>query len=257
MTTIQSLDDKWLCRMVAISLTLHLTGLLFFGRVDLFRQGTAASAPVYVDLLSLPVTAPHPGSPVVSENKQGRAVSHVVMPSPDKVSHVASSSLHKVMPTDKPSVRPEAADEDSGKEYDDRIKELELARHHNDMLENIRRQVESKKRDTGPPGGMSVGNGSQKGSDYSSFIQSRLRDAFQLTIGAQGGKPIVVVRIIITAYGGLKSSTIEKYSGDKLFETAVLQAIQLARKNFTPPPDGKEYNHVFVFRPDEISLHIK
>ena len=253
MTTVASFSDKWMSGMMVISLTLHLTVVLIAGRVNMFQQVTTLPAPVYVDLVTTPVAAPQQAPSAVSENKQEATARHVVMTPPVKASPTAISPPRKEIPTVKPSEKPATVDEESEKDYAERIKELELTRHHNDMLESIRRQVDSKKRETVPPGGMPEGTGSHKGSDYSSFIQSRLRDAFQLTIGSQGGTPMVVVRIIITAHGGLKSSTIEKFSGDKLFDSAVMQAVQLARKSFTPPPDGKEFNHVFVFKPDGIN----
>ena len=62
----------------------------------------------------------------------------------------------------------------------------------------------------------------------------------------------MAVRLILDGKGALTSYKIEKSSGDQIFEDAVYRAVQLARKNFPPPPGGKEFSFGFIFRPEGV-----
>jgi colicin import membrane protein len=99
---------------------------------------------------------------------------------------------------------------------------------------------------------MPGGTGTEAGSDYASYIQSRLRDAFKMTIAHQSRKPEVVVQMFISRYGKLSSYRILRSSGDKVFEDAVARAIRIAAENFPPPPNRKEFQQGFIFRPEGL-----
>ena len=45
----------------------------------------------------------------------------------------------------------------------------------------------------------------------------------------------------------------ERSSRDPLFNDAVMRAIEKAKGSFPPPPDGKEFEKLFVFSPDEVT----
>ena len=99
---------------------------------------------------------------------------------------------------------------------------------------------------------MPGGTGTQAGSDYAAYLQSRLKESFSLTIAWQAKKPLVAIRLTIDGKGALTSYKIEKSSGDVIFEDAVSRAVQLAKKHFPPPPGGQELSYGFVFRPEGV-----
>lgn len=99
---------------------------------------------------------------------------------------------------------------------------------------------------------MPGGTGTEAGSDYPSYIQSRLTDAFRTTIAFQSKNPLVVVRITIGRNGRITQLRTEKSSGDKVFEDAVARAIAKAEQSFPPPPSREEFEYGFVFRPQGV-----
>jgi colicin import membrane protein len=105
--------------------------------------------------------------------------------------------------------------------------------------------------------GMPGGSGTEAGSDYMAYIQSRLKDAFQTTISYSSKSPEMTVRIFIDTDGKLSRKKAERSSGDRAFEISVLRAIDLASDKFTPPPGRKIFEGVFVFRPEGISPNRK
>lgn len=122
-------------------------------------------------------------------------------------------------------------------------------------VERLRRKVASGSGSGSGSGrsGMPGGKGQEAGSDYVAYIQSRLKDAFRITISYSSRSPEVVVRITIDSSGRLSRKKIEHSSGDHTFELAVLRAIDMASEKFTSPPDNRLFEGVFVFRPQGIS----
>jgi len=100
--------------------------------------------------------------------------------------------------------------------------------------------------------GMPGAGGKEAGSDYLAYIQSRLKDAFQKTISHSSQNPEMAVRIFIDTDGKLSRKKAERSSGDRAFEISVLRAIDLASEHFTPPPNRKVFEGVFVFRRESI-----
>ena len=241
--------------MLALSLVCHVVLFFWAGRLELYPGDLPVAQPIYVELLNLPVEAPQAGSP--SGSTRG-------VPSPVKAPTTAPlppppRREMKLPATRKASNKPvplpqKAARQESAREYEARLEALEQrddARRQEVALADIRKRIASRSRENAPAG-MPGGSGSQAGSDYAAFIQSRLKDSFQQTIAWQSKKPLMVVRLQIDARGGLISYKVEKSSGDVVFEEAVYRAVQLAKKNFVPPPGGKEFGYGFVFKPEGV-----
>ena len=95
--------------------------------------------------------------------------------------------------------------------------------------------------------------GQEAGSDYTAYIQSRLKDAFQKTISYSSQNPEMAVRIFIDTDGKLSRKKAERSSGDRAFEISVFRAIDVASEKFTPPPSRKVFEGVFVFKREGIS----
>lgn len=113
-------------------------------------------------------------------------------------------------------------------------------------LESLRQRV------AGGKPGMPNASGNQAGSDYTAFIHSRLKDAFQRTISYQSKAPFVVVRLTIGPDGKIVKTRIEKSSGDRVFENSVQTAITFAEQKFVPPPGRTTYEGAFVFKPQGV-----
>ena len=96
--------------------------------------------------------------------------------------------------------------------------------------------------------------GTEAGSDYGSYIQSRLKDAFALTIASSSRNPMVVARLTIDRNGKVIGFRIERSSGDKVFEDSVARAVDRASANFPPPPGSKEFQQGFVFKPEGVGI---
>jgi colicin import membrane protein len=116
------------------------------------------------------------------------------------------------------------------------------ARHEAEALERLRRKV------TAGQAGVPAGRGTESGSDYTSYLHSRLVEAFKTTITSQSKDPEVAIRLIIDGKGRVVASRIERSSGDKLFDDAALRAIAKAARQLKPPPGGSSFEHGFVFR---------
>jgi colicin import membrane protein len=232
--------------MLCSSTIFHLLAFLFllnFHFTTRFKE-----APVYyVDLLDLPVAHPQAGTAT------GRESSPV--PAPEAEPHhemtLPVKPSGRVLPN-KPSATPKkpADTVESSRDFEKRMTQLEQAaeaRHMADALKSLQNKSRSGGQ-TGIPGG----TGNEAGSDYASYIQSRLKDAFKATIAYQSTRPEVVMRLVIGRSGRIVRVSMERSSGDKLFEDSVNRAIIKAEKNFPPPPGGQEYSTGFVFRPQGV-----
>ena len=241
--------------MLALSLALHL--VFFFGatKLELFRNDLRAEQAIYVDVVNLPVASPQAGSPAGSVKgapAAGHAPAAVMPPPPAPRAMKAPAAKAAPSKSAKPSPRTESGE--TASEYEARLAALERnaeARRQEAALAAIRNRVGA--RNTGAaPAGMPGGTGTQAGSDYAAYLQSRLRDSFELTIAWQTKKPLVAVRLTVDARGNLLSYKIEKSTGDVLFEESVYKAVQLAKKNFPPPPGGREFSYGFIFKPEGV-----
>ena len=247
--------------MLAFSLALHLVFFFWASRLELFRSEFPQTAQaIYVDVVTLPVASPQAGSPAGAVKGAPAAAgppAPVLAPPPaprEMKLPTAKTVPAKTAPvkTAKAPVKKDAAE--SPREYEARLAALEQAaeaRRQEATLAAIRNRAGAGKAGAAPAG-MPGGTGSQAGSDYAAYLQSRLRDSFALTIARQTRKPLVAVRLTVDARGALLSYKIEMSTGDVLFEDAVVRAIQLAKKNFPSPPGGREFSYGFVFKPEGV-----
>jgi colicin import membrane protein len=241
--------DPGLGGMFAFSLLLHLS---LFGIVyqlnNFLRPYHREAQTYYVDLVNLPVANPQSGTP--STSKKSSSPSPVParqeMKLPANVqkkagSPAASPTAKKVLKEIKPA--------ETGKEFAERLAHLEKKveeKHEESAIESIREKAASGR--TGIPGG----RGKEAGSDYASYVQSRLKDAFSSTIATQSKNPEVVVRLRINRFGKIVGYRTERSSRDTLFEASVARAISIAGENLPPPPGGEVFEHGYIFRPEGV-----
>jgi colicin import membrane protein len=101
--------------------------------------------------------------------------------------------------------------------------------------------------------GMPAGSGSETGSDYTAYVQSRLKDALNQTNDYDSNNPMVYVHLYIGTDGKVIRQKLEQSTGDKRFELAVQRAIDKAGDKLVPPPNHKVFEGRFRFRPKEVS----
>ena len=241
--------------MLALSLAFHLVFFFLAGKLELLSNDLPlAEQAIYVDVLTMPVEAPQAGSPsgtakVATEAGKPAAPAPLPPPAPEMKLPKAPKTTGKPQPPPRKTDRHETSHE-----YEARLAALERtaeSRRQDAALAEIQNRIAARNGGKAPAG-MPGGTGNQAGSDYSAYLQSRLKDSFALTIAWQTKKPLVVVRLTVDTKGVLTSYKIEKSTGDTLFEDAVYRAVQLARKNFPPPPGGKEFSYGFVFKPEGV-----
>ncbi len=233
--------------MVAVSLLFHVTMFILLTRAHFLPSLKLPEAPVYyVDVVNLPVASPRAGSPAVAPSPTSPAppfrTASREMTLPAKPSPVATPT--KVVPRKSTS--------ETAKEFEEQLAKIEReaeARHEAAAIDALRKRASGK---GGAPVGMPGASGKEAGSDYGSYIQSRLTDAFKTTIASQSKNPEVVVRLTIDRAGRVIRTRLERSSGDKLFEDSVMRAIAKAEQNFPPPPRGGEFEQGFIFKPQGV-----
>lgn len=235
----------------AISTVLHLAVFLLLalsGR--LFPPAATIQDTYYVDVVTLPVADPHYGTSVQTEQQSEPAA-----PPPTPAAPLMQPKTAMPAPAvpAKPTPHTVPVAESSDTALAERMAQLEQsmeARREAAVLERLRIKV---KTPASGRAGMPNARGSQSGSDYTAYIQSRLKDAFRETISYSSSNPEMVVRLYIDGNGRLTRRASERSSNDKAFELAVQRAIDLASEKFPPPPDKKVFEGVFVFKPQGIS----
>ncbi|WP_223906916.1 energy transducer TonB [Geobacter sp. AOG1] len=236
---------------MTFSFVMHLALFFVITYSGLILAPHLQEAPVYyVDMVNLPVAHPQAGSPTVAGSQTGAVPQP---PAPPQTMHLPAKTTPKTVagaPATKPSVK--GTPEETGREFEERLKQLERtteARHQAAALEALK----SKAAGTGKgQAGMPTGTGKEAGSDYASYIHSRLQDTFRTTIAYQSKNPVVVVRLTIGRNGRLLRYRIERSSGDRIFEASVIDTITKAEKSFPPPPGGTEFEQGFLFKPQGI-----
>lgn len=227
-----------------VSAVIHLAVFLLLAFYGSHRSPLKIEETYYVDVVNLPVAAPQAGSPSQkgSDAQQAPAPPHppatpMALPTPPKADQAAT---------------PGKAGE-SAAEFAERMARLERAaeaRQEEAVLARLREKVKSQ---GSGRAGMPGGTGKEAGSDYMAYVQSRLRDAFQMTIQHSTQHPEMSVRIFIDSDGKLARKKAERSSGDRAFEISVFRAIDAASEKFTPPPARKMFEGVFVFKREGIS----
>jgi colicin import membrane protein len=142
---------------------------------------------------------------------------------------------------------------ESASEFAERMAKLERAAEARQQEAALARLQEKVRNQGSGRAGMPGGTGKEAGSDYLAYIQSRLKDAFQMTITHTSQKPEMTVRLFIDSDGKLARKKAERSSGDRAFEISVFRAIDAASEKFPPPPGRKVFEGVFVFRREGIS----
>lgn len=234
-----------------ISTVIHLAVfllLLWWGQ--LFPSTNPVEETYYVDVVNLPVANPRAGSPT---QKGSGTEAPPPPPAPETPLSMPSP------PQPAPKVRTgkaektENADTASDKAFAERMAKLEnkaASQQEAATLERLRAKLKA----TGSGrSGMPTGSGSEAGSDYTAYVQSRLKDAFYQTITYSSKNPVVAVRLYIDTDGKVIRQKIEKSSGDRTFELAVLRAIEKAGDKLVPPPNHKVFEGAFLFKPQGIS----
>lgn len=231
---------SFLCHLAVFAL------ILWFNQDAVF---TPSEEPVtYVDLATLPVAAPQAGTPAPAESSPAPPAA------PAPVPHAAMAlppSKPKTQPPVKGKTAPEKPSAEEGKEFSERMKALQR--------KSEERQLEAavsglKNRGGNKTVGMPGAKGNQAGSDYGSYLQSRLKDAFRDVIAFQSGTPQALVRIKVGPDGRITDYRVEKRSGDPVFDDAVSRAVTLAGRTLKPPPNGQSFERVFRFKPEGVAL---
>lgn len=248
MTALQATSERGFGASLAASAVIHLLVFLalfwwnWLAPASLVKQET-----YYVDIVNLPVAAPRAGTP--AQNTEAP-----LPPAPEQ--QMALPAPKKPEPAGKPQKNQKSAAKAKpvaeAESFAERMARLEgkvESREGEAKLEQLRRKVAANSGKPGMPGA----KGTEEGSDYAAYIQSRLKDAFRSTIFYTSKNPEVVIRVFIDSDGKLSRRKTERTSGDRAFELSAQRAIELASQKFPPPPDRKVYEGVFVFRPQGIS----
>lgn len=241
--------DPGIGRTLAFSMLLHVAvyGIIF--RFGHFNSYQPVAQTYYVDIVNLPVANPQSGTPSrpekTPESLPSASRQEMAMPVQQK-----EKAEKTVAPAPVKTPKKVATSKESDEDFSKRLSKIENrveSRHESSAIDAIRKRVSTFTR-AGIPGG----SGTEAGSDYAGYIQSRLRDAFKGTIAYQSGNPEVVVRLRISRYGKIIGYSIEKSSHDKVFEAAVNRAIAIAGEKFPPPPDNRDFDHGYIFRPEGV-----
>uniref|UniRef100_A0A831UED5 Cell envelope integrity protein TolA n=1 Tax=Geobacter metallireducens TaxID=28232 RepID=A0A831UED5_GEOME len=233
----------------AVSCAVHAS-LAAFVLLYRFSPPPPPEAPVYyVDVVNLPVASPQAGSPIT-----GGSPLPAAPPPPPTPAEMALPQKRTPAKATTTKSAPSSRESDSSQAFEERMAKLQREideRRQEAALDALRRKTAGSGRQperAGTPGG----TGKEAGSDYASYIQSRLTDAFQATIAHQSKAPEVVIRLTIDAGGRIIRKRIERSSGDRIFEESVHKAIARAEKTFVPPPAGGEFEYGFIFRPQGV-----
>ena len=235
---------------VACSLLLHLTLFIIIYQFNHWLQPIRHQAQTYyVDLVNLPVANPRAGTPSTAANSSPREPAQVQqeMKLPSKPLEKIGTPPTLTAPKKDLKGKP---DKETAKEFSKRLAKLEQKvkeKETQSALEAIRKKAAASGR-AGIPGGL----GDEAGSDYASYVRSRLKDAFDTTVAYQSKNPEVVIRLRINRFGKIVGYRTERSSRDKLFEASVARAVNIAGEVIKPPPDGHDFEHGFIFRPEGV-----
>lgn len=242
-------SDTGLLPVLAVSLIFHVAIYTLFTRLHFFPSATFTDAPVYyVDVVNLPVESPQQGSPSPGGNEPSPPPQPVKPPAPEmKLPPKAAGKAKPAVTSAKPSTPATQTAAETSKDFEDRLAKLERAadaRHEAAAMDALRKRAAT----TGKgQAGIPTGTGTEAGSDYASYIRSRLVDAFKSTIAYQDKAPRAVVVLTIDRNGKVTRRRTESSTGDRLFEDAVNRAIIKAEKEFRPPPGGGTFEYGFIF----------
>ena len=220
----------------------------------------------YVDVVNLPVAAPQAGSSSVKPGGESAAPpapqppeAPQLLPAPRTPAAApkvpapgARTGEPAARPQPRPQPQPQPPVENGDEALAERMAQLERqneARRQEAALARLKERVRAQ--GSGKPG-VPAGSGTEAGSDYSAYLKSRLEDALEKTSSYTSRAPEMVVRLFIDADGRLSRRKAERSSGDRAFEISVMRAIDVASEKFPPPPNRRNFEGVFVFRPKGV-----
>ena len=241
--------------MLAFSFGIHLALLLLLLSGHFLPALHPDENPVtYVDVVTLPVASPQSGTPAQAAESAPRppAPAAAAAPKAEMSQPASKPKANSKRPVPAAKAKPANSDREAreAREFDQRMAKLERQadeRRQNEVLARLKKGVAGR---TGMPGA----KGSQAGSDYASYVQSRLRDAFRQVVVSQSRSPQVIVTLTIGSDGRVTDNHVEKSSGDPLFDDAVARAITLAGRSLRPPPDGGQFKKAFRFKPEGVGV---
>jgi colicin import membrane protein len=200
----------------------------------------------YVDIVNLPVANPRAGTPSPPGGAPP-APARQEMTQPDISPQ--KSGQKPAPPPRKPELSVEA-----NRQFRERMAKIERdveGKQVSAAIEALRSKAGAGGK--GVQSGMPGASGTEAGSDYPSYIRSRLTDAFITTIAYQSRNPEVMVRITIGKTGRVTGLRFEKSTKDRIFEDCVRRAIAKAEQAFPPPPDGAVFEYSYRFAPEGVS----
>jgi TonB family protein len=237
-----------------LSVALHLLIIFVFNHNDFFRSRLHEATPYYVDLVSLPTADPAPGGSASTAPASEMPVVPASKPAaPQKPTMTLPTKQTTAIPAKVTPPPVQNQREQEAHEFSEKMKRLERsldARRQSAALAALQKKVADKR--GAASAGAPAANGSSIGSDYGAYIQSRLKDALNMTIAFQSSKPEASVRIFIDRNGKLLKYDMVRPSADKLFNNAVIRAIEKAKADFPPVPSGKGFDKLYVFSPQEV-----
>jgi colicin import membrane protein len=251
--------------MFIFSFVLHAAVFLLIFKAQHLPAPPPEEPVTYVDMVALPVASPQSGTPApggasAAEPAAAPAEQMVAPPPPRPAQHEAMTvptpkakpAKTKPAPTKTAKTAKPAPEQSAGdaKAFNERMAKLE------EEADEVRqaRVLAGIKGKVGKGGrvGMPGGKGTQAGSDYTSYVLSRLKDAFAKEMMKQTASPLVVGTITVGADGDVSDFSIDRYSGDKLFDDSVRRAVKRATP-FPPPPAG-QFKRKVQFRPQGIAV---
>jgi len=246
-TVTPQIKNGGLPMMACLSVIIHL--VVYFFLLEFHFPTRFKETPVYyVDILNLPVANPQAGA---TSAGGAPATPSPPAPTPQREMTLPTKSPEKI-PARQTAAKPpeQLKPAESAREFEERIARLEReagARHAASAIEALKNKGFAK-----GPVGMPGATGTEAGSDYASYIKSRLEDEFKSTIAYQSKAPEVYVKLVISPSGRIIRQQIVKSSRDKVFEDSVFRAIVKAERNFRPPPSGTQFEITVKFSPQGI-----
>jgi colicin import membrane protein len=234
--------------MLLASLVIHLACYILLVKFHYYAALPLKEGPIYyVDVVNLPVANPRAGTPSTSGSAPPQSVrKEMTIPAPPQHKTIAKSKTT--------AVKKPPAPVETSRQFEERMAKIEQevdAKHVSAALEALQKKVAGAGKTA--QAGIPAGKGTEAGSDYASYIRSRLTDAFKTTIAYQTKNPEVTVRISIDRNGKISGVHLEHSSHDRIFEDSVMKAIAKAQQTFVPPPGGGTFVNIFRFAPEGVS----
>ena len=238
-------------RMIVISLLLHCAAILICSNTEIFRPALREATPYYVDIVSLPTLEPAPAAQQASPAPPPPAPAPTIAPPAPPPKPVMSLPGKKAPATPPPPAAVSGGNSQEAAEFAQRMNRLERStevRHQAEALAALQRRVSNHKGAGGP-----TATGTNKGSDYGAYIQSRLKDALAANLVYRSKAPETAVRLYIDKKGRLLRYVMERPSTDKLFNDSVIRTIEKAKAQFPPTPTAAGFEKLYVFSPQEVT----